>query len=84
MSGSTIFARLLGIRLAGSWTLVSSPGLEGGWSSSQMQGEGIVGEHVVGEACEVSSLRDLHCDFQVQIQERFIECLLCTGHHCRH
>lgn len=38
---------LLGIRLAGSWTLLNSAGLEGGWSSNQVQEEGTVGEHAV-------------------------------------
>lgn len=58
---------LLGIRLAGSWTLTDSAGLEGSWSSRQVQWEGIVGEHMVGETYEV--LRNLHCDFQVQIKQ---------------
>lgn len=39
-----------------------------------MQGVGVIGEHALGKAYEVSALRDLHCDFQDQIQQRFIEC----------
>ena len=63
---------------------MGSAGLEGGWSSSQVQAEGIAGEHVAGEASGISALRDLHCDFQVQIQQRVPECLLCARHHGKH
>ena len=35
-------------------------------------------------ASEISAVRDLHYDFQVQIQQRFPECLLRARHHGKH